>query len=169
VHCRNFGHKFKHYLVGIWLGLLWQNCSWFVALQLCCRTLGRLPWKFERKLSPKLAVRCTDGSSRWYSNLNWIRLPAQSSHHRRSIFTVIRATAVAIHAADDPIRLPGKSYAPGDDSGDSPPYPPCFAAWADKLAGDSRLLVLCHVPKHLCCVAVTLYGLLSSPVKSPRR
>jgi hypothetical protein len=40
----------------------------------------------------------------------------------------IRATAVAIHAADDPIRLPGKSYAPGDDSGDSPPYPPCFVA-----------------------------------------
>jgi hypothetical protein len=66
----------------------------------------------------------------------------------------IRATAVATHTADDPIRLPGKSYAPGDDSGDSPPYPPCFAAWADKLAGDSRRTAWRHVPWHLHRIAM---------------
>jgi hypothetical protein len=67
---------------------------------------------------------------------------------------VIRATAVVIHVADDPIRPPGKSHAPGDNSGDSLLYPPYFAAVADNFTGDSRLPALCHVLEHLHRIAV---------------
>ena len=86
----------------------------------------------------------------------WIITTARRSHRRRPIFAVIRATAVVIHVADDPIRPPSKSHAPGDNSGDSPPYPSCSAAVADKFTDESRLPALCHVPEYLHRIAVSL-------------
>ena len=69
---------------------------------------------------------------------------------------MIRATVVVIHVDDDPIRLPSKSHAPGDNSGDSPPYPSCSAAVADKFIDERRLPALCHVPEYLHRIAVSL-------------
>jgi hypothetical protein len=89
---------------------------------------------------------------------NQIRPPARQPRRRRPISAAIRAVAVAIYSTSDLISLPAKSPSPEDSSGDSPSYPSCFAAWADKLTGDSRLPVLCHVIEHLCCIAVTLYS-----------
>jgi hypothetical protein len=95
-------------------------------------------------------VQCLNGSD----------CQCQKSHRRRPISAAIRAAAVAIYATSDQISLPDSSSSPEDNSGDSPSYPPCFVAWADKLTGDSRLPVLCHVLEHLRRVAVTLYSRL---------
>jgi hypothetical protein len=69
----------------------------------------------------------------------------RDSRHRR-----------VIHVVVDPIRPPSKSHAPRDNSGDSPPYPSCSAAVADKLTDESRLPALCHVPEYLHRTAVSL-------------
>jgi hypothetical protein len=79
---RDFGHEFKLDLLGIWPRLLWQNCSWFVALQLCCRGLGRLPWKFSRKTALELGCQVHWMSSPMVQCLNQIRLPARQPHRR---------------------------------------------------------------------------------------
>jgi hypothetical protein len=49
-----------------------------------------------------------------------------------------------------------KSHAPGDNSGDSPPYPSCSAVVADKFTDESRLPALCHVPEYLHRIVVSL-------------
>jgi hypothetical protein len=86
----------------------------------------------------------------------WIRTTAQRSHRRRPISTVIRATAVVIHVADDPIRPPCKSHAPGDNSGDSPSYPPALRLEQISSPVNRRLPALCHIPECFHRVAVNL-------------
>jgi hypothetical protein len=49
----------------------------------------------------------------------------------------------------------------GRHYGDSPSYPPCFAAGADKLTGDSRCPTLRHVSKPRHCIAVIHFSLPS--------
>jgi hypothetical protein len=49
----------------------------------------------------------------------------------------------------------------GRHSGDSPSYPPCFAASADKLTGDSRRPTLRRVSKPRHCIAVIHFSLPS--------
>jgi hypothetical protein len=65
-----------------------------------------------------------------------ITSPAQDSHRRRPIPAVIRATAVEIYNASGQISLLDSNPSPEDNSGDSPLYPMCLVACADKLAGE---------------------------------
>jgi hypothetical protein len=110
--------------------------------------------------------RSQDGLSDRLNAICHGTVPGLGSDRQRDNLTAadlsaaICAAAIAIYSTSDQISLPDSSSSPEDNSGDSPPYPPCFAAWADKLTGDSRLPVLCHVPEHLCRVAVTLYSRL---------
>jgi hypothetical protein len=115
-----------------------------------------LPWKFERKSSSNLLCQSTEYHFPWYSVCTGSDHQRGCPHRRRPIFAVIRATAVVIHVDDDPIRPPSKNHAPGDNSGDSPPYPSCSAAVADKFTDESRLPALCHVPEYLHRIAVSL-------------
>jgi hypothetical protein len=115
-----------------------------------------LPWKIERKSSFNLLCHSTEYHFPWYSVCTGSDRQRGCLHRRRPVFAVIRATAVVIHVDDDPIRLPSKSHAPGDNSGDSPPYPSCSAAVADKFTDESRLPALCHVPEYLHRIVVSL-------------
>jgi hypothetical protein len=85
-------------------------------------------------------------------------------HRRRPISATIHAAAVEIYATSDQIRPPGKSRALDATPVThrrTPPPPPCFAAGADKLTGDSRRPTLRHVSKPRHRIAVIHFSLSS--------
>jgi hypothetical protein len=120
----NFKLNFKQDPLTFCGSTIYQSCSWFIALQYCCRSLVVLPYESGRKSSSKNGL-----SERLNANCHGtvpvqIRTPARQSHSRRPISAAIHVAAVGIYATSDQIRPPRKSHAPKDNSGDSPPCLP---------------------------------------------